>query len=359
MTRDRVPKRTTSREGMWDHVSDPDLDFAQIWQDTIATLDADGCLPASGPSSAWPGSSACSTAPRWSRCPNDYTKDVVETRVREQVTQALSAQLGIARPAGRDGGPLAGARAARLDEATRGRDADRARGRRPPSTSRWPRRPAGQRRPPLMAPSDSHRRPRERDRHRVSEESATGSTRSTPSTPSSSARATGSPTRPRVAVAEAPAKAYNPLFVYGESGLGKTHLLHAIGHYARNLYPHVQGALRELRGVHQRLHQQHPRRQGLRTSSAATATSTCCSSTTSSSSQGKVQTQEEFFHTFNTLHNANKQVVITSDLPPKQLSAASRSACAAGSSGACSPTSSRPTSRPASRSCARRPSRSG
>ena len=43
-----------------------------------------------------------------------------------------------------------------------------------------------------------------------------------------------------VAVAEAPAKAYNPLFIYGESGLGKTHLLHAIGHYARSLYPHVK-----------------------------------------------------------------------------------------------------------------------
>ena len=43
-----------------------------------------------------------------------------------------------------------------------------------------------------------------------------------------------------VAVAEAPAKAYNPLFVYGESGLGKTHLLHAIGHYAHGLYPGVR-----------------------------------------------------------------------------------------------------------------------
>ena len=61
-----------------------------------------------------------------------------------------------------------------------------------------------------------------------------------------------------VAVAEAPAKAYNPLFVYGESGLGKTHLLHAIGHYARDDVPQRARALRELRGVHQRLHQQHP-----------------------------------------------------------------------------------------------------
>ena len=58
-----------------------------------------------------------------------------------------------------------------------------------------------------------------------------------------------------VAVAEAPAVAYNPLFVWGESGLGKTHLLHGIGHYAQRLFPGHAGPVRLQRGVHQRLHQ--------------------------------------------------------------------------------------------------------
>ena len=121
-----------------------------------------------------------------------------------------------------------------------------------------------------------------------------------------------------VAVAEAPAKAYNPLFVYGESGLGKTHLLHAIGHYAQNLYPGLRvryvnseeftnDFINSIRDDKASAFQRRYRDVDVLLIDDIQFL------------QGKVQTQEEFFHTFNTLHNANKQVVITSDLPPKQL----------------------------------------
>ncbi|NLT55011.1 MAG: chromosomal replication initiator protein DnaA [Actinomycetales bacterium] len=121
-----------------------------------------------------------------------------------------------------------------------------------------------------------------------------------------------------VAVAEAPAKAYNPLFVYGESGLGKTHLLHAIGNYALNLYPGVRvryvnseeftnDFINSIRDDKASAFQRRYREVDVLLIDDIQFL------------QGKVQTQEEFFHTFNTLHNANKQVVITSDLPPKQL----------------------------------------
>jgi chromosomal replication initiator protein len=121
-----------------------------------------------------------------------------------------------------------------------------------------------------------------------------------------------------VAVAEAPAKAYNPLFIYGDSGLGKTHLLHAIGHYAMSLYAGIRvryvnseeftndfiNSIGEGRaGAFQRRYREV---DVLLIDDIQFL-------------QGKEQTMEEFFHTFNTLHNANKQVVITSDLPPKLL----------------------------------------
>jgi chromosomal replication initiator protein len=120
------------------------------------------------------------------------------------------------------------------------------------------------------------------------------------------------------AVAEAPAKAYNPLFIYGNSGLGKTHLLHAIGHYALNLYPRIK-----VRYVSSEEF----------TNDFINAIGTNRTAEFQANYrdidvlliddiqflQGKDQTQEAFFHTFNTLHDHNKQVVITSDLPPKQL----------------------------------------
>ena len=121
-----------------------------------------------------------------------------------------------------------------------------------------------------------------------------------------------------LAVAETPAKAYNPLFVYGDSGLGKTHLLHAIGHYAEGMYPGIRVRYVSseeftndfINSIANNLNQSFQQRyrevdvlliddiQFLR---------------------GKESTQEAFFHTFNTLHDHNKQVVVTSDVAPKHL----------------------------------------
>jgi chromosomal replication initiator protein len=121
-----------------------------------------------------------------------------------------------------------------------------------------------------------------------------------------------------VAVAEQPARSYNPLVIYGESGLGKTHLLHAIGHYTQTLYSgtRVRYVSSEeftnefINSIRDDAALQFQRRY--RDVDVLLVDDIQFLS-------GKVQTQEEFFHTFNTLHNANKQIVITSDIAPTKL----------------------------------------
>lgn len=120
-----------------------------------------------------------------------------------------------------------------------------------------------------------------------------------------------------VAVAEEPAQSYNPLFIYGNSGLGKTHLLHAIGHYALTHFPGArvkyvtsEDFLNEF--INSIGKDRDAFKRKYRDIDVLLIDDI-------QFLHDKPETQEEFFHTFDTLHRTNKQIVITSDMPPSRL----------------------------------------
>ncbi|MBD2760648.1 chromosomal replication initiator protein DnaA [Yimella sp. cx-573] len=121
------------------------------------------------------------------------------------------------------------------------------------------------------------------------------------------------------AVAETPARSYNPLFVYGSSGLGKTHLLHAIGNYVRSYYPQLRVRYVNseeftndfINSIRDETPQAFQKRYRDNVDVLLIDDVQFF--------QGKDGTQDEFFHTFNALHNSQKQIVLSSDQPPKKL----------------------------------------
>lgn len=284
---------------------DETRELADVWPEVLATL-SDGVLtPQQRAFVALTRPLGLVEGTALVAAPNDFTKDVLETRLRPMVIEALTATMGREIRLAVTVDPTIDPG---LDEATDDvADATYA--------------------TDLPAPRGEQVLPPQIET-RADDRPGTGS----PSTRTEEGRLNakytfdtfviGSSNRfahaAAVAVAEQPARAYNPLFIYGGSGLGKTHLLHAIGHYTRTLYQGTRVRyvsseeftnefINSIRDDKAAVFQRRYRDVDVLLVDDIQFLS------------GKVQTQEEFFHTFNTLHNANKQIVITSDLPPKLL----------------------------------------
>ena len=283
---------------------EPPTDLAEVWATAIASL-ADGSLtPQQRAFVALTRPLGLVEDTALIAAPNEFTKDVLETRLRPMVVEALSATLGreirLAVTVDPSIDPTLDDTTDEVADATYADADDAAPVAGPVTLDRRDDSP----RPGAGSPGTRSEDGRLNDKYTF-ETFVIGSS-------NRFAHAAA------VAVAEQPARAYNPLFVYGGSGLGKTHLLHAIGHYTRTLYKGTRVRyvsseeftnefINSIRDDKAASFQRRYREVDVLLVDDIQFLS------------GKVQTQEEFFHTFNTLHNANKQIVVTSDLPPKQL----------------------------------------
>ena len=281
-----------------------DLDLNEVWARTLESLSAGALTPQQRAFVTLTRPLGIVGDTALVAAPNEFTKDVLESRLSPIVCDALSATLGremrLAVTVDESIAPdlddeatdeLADSTYADIESVGLRSDPNPAL---PPQASRGP------------APAP-----------RTSEEGSRLNPKYTFDTfvPGSSNRFAHAAAR---AVAEQPAKAYNPLFVYGESGLGKTHLLHAIGHYTRTLYAgskvryvsseeFTNEFINSIRDDKASVFQRRYRDLDVLLVDDIQFL------------ENKERTQEEFFHTFNTLYNANKQIVISSDRPPKQL----------------------------------------
>jgi chromosomal replication initiator protein len=304
-------------------VSEGHTDLGQVWNEVVQELST-GTLSAQ--QRAWmrvtrPIGLLENTA--LLAAPSDFAKDAIERVLREPISQALSRHLGRdvslavkvdhplpvpPHPAGVDDGSLTGSRPYGDAHSDAGNDSGEDESEESEEEAAlatvheiWPTHPGPSSPQPTKAPNSQTR---------LNEKYTFDTFVIGASNRFSHAAA--------VAVSEAPARAYNPLFVWGESGLGKTHLLHAVGHYAQRLFPGMRvryvsteeftndfiNSLRDDRKV--AFQRRYRDVDVLLVDDIQFLV-------------GKEGTQEEFFHTFNTLHNANKQIVVSSDRPPKQL----------------------------------------